>query len=45
MIQEPLNPIADLGFEYPIQPDEFPDGFYTGYDIEQEIKRNFGLKE
>ena len=39
--------IADLGlgFEYSIQPEEFPEGFYTGYDMEQEIKRQFGLEE
>ena len=32
---------TDLGFEHPIKPEEFPDDFYTGYDIEQEIKREF----
>ena len=40
-IKELQNPITDLGFEYPIKPEEFPNGFYTGYDIEQEIKRDF----
>lgn len=36
--------IADLGFEK-IEPNELPDKFITAYDIEQDFKRQFGLKE
>ena len=36
--------ISDLGFEK-IYPEELPDEFVTAYDIEQDFKRQFGLKE
>ncbi len=38
------QPIADLGFENS-DPQEYPSDFYTGYQIEQEFKREFNLKE
>ena len=35
---------TDLGFN-DLEYQEYPNDFYTGYQIEQEFKREFNLKE
>lgn len=43
-MSEQEQQIADLGFENS-DLKEYPDDFYTGYQIEQEFKRGFNLQK